>query len=150
MIELPVDLFPSLEGIFPKSISEDVFAYPTGSRHILTPPVTDTDEDYLIYSGPYQLGVFLERAGFDDEAETAPGAYDTSNNKFTSWRRGDLNLIVTNDREFASLYQVATQICAKFNVQDKADRIAIFEAIVDKRPERLIEEAKVEFTDIPY
>lgn len=43
---------------------------------------------------------------------------------------GDLNLIVTEDKEFFSKFMAATQIARRLNVLDKGDRIALFRAVL--------------------
>lgn len=122
---------------------------PCGSRHVCDPPVTTTDEDYLIYIPGSYIGVdsFLRAHGYVNESEMvslAPAdpnvaaprgsgavkANGTPGTEFSSWRDDTVNLIVTQDRGFFNKFKLATQVTKKLNVLHKEDRIRLYTAIV--------------------
>ena len=103
---------------------------PTGSRVICDPAPSDTDEDFIAFvacdeaaqSALVDLGYVLEGS---------PEFY-TGNDVggFRSFRKGDVNLITTPDENFYQKFQMATELAARFNLLDKGDRIALFQAIL--------------------
>lgn len=100
---------------------------PTGSRFICDPAPTDTDEDYICFQPRYEDKIDdFHAAGFSSEGH--PEFY-TENNRgnFRSLRRGDLNLIVTDDHDFYELFRSATALAKRLNLRDKSDRIALFQ-----------------------
>lgn len=127
--------FPSTIGIFPNDVKVDVV--PCGSKFVCDPPVVTTDEDYLVWSS-VKLDEYLRAAGFVDDAglQQAPGSSRPTwgesdpDLRFTSWKKGDINLIVTESEEFALKHECATRLCQKFNVLGKQDRIAVYQAIL--------------------
>jgi hypothetical protein len=98
-----------------------------GSRITVDPPPTDTDLDVLILCEP-DLDAAISachRYGFNDD-----GSYKELPSCFWSVRRGDLNLILTNDKEFYDLFCLASYVCKTLNVVSKKDRITVFQAIL--------------------
>jgi hypothetical protein len=98
-----------------------------GSRITVDPPPTDTDLDVLILCEP-DLDAAISachRHGFNDD-----GSYKELPSCFWSVRRGDLNLILTNDKEFYDLFCLASYVCKTLNVVSKKDRITVFQAIL--------------------
>lgn len=101
---------------------------PVGSRETCSPPPLDTDIDYLclvkrsIYSN-------LKDLGFTQEG--SPQFY-TGNDRgaFSSWRKGDVNLIITPDIRFYDLFLTATYLAKKHNLLKKEDRIQLFQAVL--------------------
>lgn len=106
----------------------EVEAIPMGSRFVCDPPVMDTDIDYCLYS-PVGIDSILTEMGFDSNGFAAyrKGVND---GVFTSWRRGDINLVVTHDTESFEKYKIATHICKKLNVRSKPDRIMVYDAVI--------------------
>lgn len=107
---------------------------PCGSRVTCNPPPTDTDQDYLVEVPAHDRGHValvvsdLTQAGFHLEGN---GHYqDQAAEGFMSWRRGDVNLIVTANPLFASRHRVATKLCTRLNLQIKNNRIAVFQAVL--------------------
>jgi hypothetical protein len=101
---------------------------PVGSRVTCDPAPTDTDEDFLM----------LDSAGLHD-ALVSNGfvpctlvEFYTGNDagEFRSWRKGDVNLIVTPYRDFFDLFVSATHLAKRFNLLQKRDRIALFQVIL--------------------
>lgn len=103
---------------------------PTGSRVICDPPPTDTDEDWVCFQPQYDAAIAaLEEDGF--KSEGSPKFY-TGNNRgsFRSLRKGNVNLILTDQREFFDLFVSATELAKRFNLREKADRIALFQVVL--------------------
>lgn len=95
-----------------------------GSRVTCVPAPTDTDEDVLILTD--NLSVFIKRcnkAGFKLD-----GSYVGS--QFVSLKQGEINLIITDNKEFYDKFMLATHVCKSLNVLDKQHRIAVFQAIL--------------------
>ena len=105
---------------------------PCGSRVTCDPPPTDTDQDYLVVvpdeSGKVGRVVdILHENGFAWEGSEH---YQMAADTFMSWRKGDVNLIVTRNPEFARRHKLATAICKRLNLMRKADRIAVFQGVL--------------------
>ncbi len=101
---------------------------PTGSREICSPPVLDTDEDYIVLATEgYE--VWMLKNGYSQDG--FPQFY-TGNDAggFRSFRKGNINLIVTTSFDFFDLFCTATQLAKRFNLMAKADRIALFQAVL--------------------
>ena len=101
---------------------------PVGSRVTCDPAPTDTDEDYLV-CGNDSIGEYLKSIGF--KAEGHPKFYTGNNNgNFQSYRRDEINIIVTPDADFYDLFKSATELAKRFNLLEKSDRIALFQAVL--------------------
>jgi len=99
----------------------------TGSREICTPPPTDTDQDYLIYVAPDDIDKLLaevDALGFTRESEFYIGT------EFLSYRKEDINLIVTDSKQFHQKFKLATYLAKRFNLLEKTDRISLFTAVL--------------------
>lgn len=109
---------------------------PVGSRVTCNPAPTDTDRDTLVLIMASQAEDFmaeLESAGC--EVELGDGyAADALNSgqsgRFQSYRLGEDNLIVTIDEKFYRRFVAATTVAKRLNLMDKADRIALFQAVL--------------------
>lgn len=120
---------------------------PCGSRVTCDPAPLDTDEDYLLLvdaqydgmklvkDGPMrmnELEIYLRLNGWemggslptDITVNIPPDA------QFASWTLDDLNLIITTSQAFFSRHMAATAVCKRLNLLDKADRIAVFQAVL--------------------
>jgi hypothetical protein len=111
-----------------------------GSRVTCSPAPTDTDDDWLVLLKPVAKGVkdygpedapiaALRAIGFEMDRRTP---FYTGNDAggFRSWRRGEVNIIVTRDPAFYELFLTATELARRFNLLEKADRIALFQAVL--------------------
>ncbi len=102
---------------------------PCGSRETCNPPPTNTDQDYLVVT-PYSFwgkGAVLsaiEAAGFDTDTQS----YSGQRGQFESWRKDDINLIITADTAFAARHRAATHVCKRLNPLSKDDRVMVFQA----------------------
>ncbi|MER9524013.1 hypothetical protein NKI96_10555 [Mesorhizobium sp. M0292] len=106
---------------------------PCGSRVTCNPAPTDTDEDYLVEmpsgreDSVSRIVSLLAEAGFRWEGTEH---YQMAANEFMSWRRDDINLIVTANSDFARRHRAATHVCKRLNLMVKDDRIALFQAVL--------------------
>lgn len=107
-----------------------------GSRVTVNPPPMDTDDDYLILTAFYQdtanwlLDNGWELGGSRDpqwNVESVNGVQGIWN----SFRKDDINLIVTNSNEFYSKFRLAAAVCRRLNLASKQDRIIIHRAIMN-------------------
>lgn len=109
-----------------------------GSRVTCNPAPTNTDADFLVWTrGAPRLARVsggLRRAGFvvggsvpADMSCTLPSG---SGLRFLSYRLGVENVILTADAEFYRRFMAATDIAKRFNLLVKADRVALFQAVL--------------------
>jgi hypothetical protein len=99
-----------------------------GSRVTCSPPPVDTDEDWLLLVRG-DPAPSLHTLGFTQDG--SPEFYTGSDaGGFRSWRKGDLNLVTTPDPHFFDLFVTATALAKRFNLLVKADRIALFQAVL--------------------
>lgn len=105
---------------------------PCGSRVTCRPAPMNTDEDWLVdihwsfWSKAAAVRSVLVDHGFRKEGKT----YEGQGQAFESWRKGEVNLIVTPDAEFARKHRLATHVCKKLNLLNKEDRVLVFQAIL--------------------
>lgn len=99
-------------------------AAPTGSRVIVDPPILNTDDDYVLrVSNLPMFTQMAEAAGWSTrQAPSVP--------MFQSYRKGVVNLIVTESVNFFDRFEVATALARRFNLAKKSDRIAVFQAVL--------------------
>lgn len=107
-------------------------AWPVGSRVSCNPPPTDTDEDWLVFTKDRQFKLALLAAGFTTGEDPDK---ESGGSSFNSYRKGDLNIIVSPNRWFVERFLVATALATRFNLMDKADRIALFQGVLYGRLE---------------
>ena len=107
-----------------------ISSYQTGSSVICSPPVLDTDIDFVICTTSYgKLDNFLTANEFKqscaDEEE-----YDLESEGFECYRKGNINLIVTEDYTWYKKWVLATNVAKKLNLLKKEDRILLFKAVL--------------------
>lgn len=104
----------------------------TGSTYTCNPPPKDTDIDYLIFctSEYVHYDIFHSLISEDYVLECGEHYQDAGDNTFYSLRKGNVNYIVTKNKEFANKHILATEVCKKLNLMDKKDRILLFKAIL--------------------
>jgi hypothetical protein len=115
--------------------SGDIQQWNCGSRVTCVPPPTDTDRDVLVLCGGdgalSWLHSYLTEEGFKWEGDREHYQnVATQDDTFLSFRRGELNLIVTRSPIFATRHRAATQLCKQINVLDKDERIKIFQQVL--------------------
>ena len=97
----------------------------TGSSYICNPPVTNTDIDFVIYSQDWdKLHNWCEQNAFKTNFE------DYELEEFRSYKRGIINLIVTNDATFYKRFVKATELAKKLNLLDKQQRVDLFDFVM--------------------
>jgi hypothetical protein len=98
--------------------------WPSGSRYTCSPPPMFTDIDFLVHADVIDARLLF--LGFKPSIRNE---YHTTSEDwpFRSWRRGNVNLIVTPSKKFVDYFRVSTHICKKWNVRSKLARVAIFE-----------------------
>lgn len=107
-----------------------------GSRVTCNPAPTDTDQDVLVHVLARKAEDFIEAmvdAGFSvelGEGYAADALNDGQAGRFQSYRHGNVNLIVTIDEKFYKRFVAATSVAKRFNLLQKDDRIALFQAVL--------------------
>jgi hypothetical protein len=109
-------------------LEHDPQCAPTGSRVICNPPVLNTDNDWLVFvpdSLQEKAMEFMENQGATHSLtqETYPDG--------VCYRYGDINPILIWEFEIYYCWVAATYWASKLNLQDKADRTAFFQSLVD-------------------
>lgn len=105
-------------------------AWPVGSRVTCNPPPRDTDEDVLCHVESVQDFVReASRQGFRSTSKCSGQPH------FISLRKGDVNLIVSSDKDFVDKFLLATHVCKTLNVMSKQHRIVVFQAILYRNEE---------------
>lgn len=103
-------------------------AHQTGSRFICDPPVLTTDDDYVVYG----TRAALEKLCADGFQITSPvRGYDI--NGFIALRRGEINLIFTQDQQFYHRFVKATRLAKRLNLREREQRVALFQAVLYDR-----------------
>lgn len=114
----------------------------TGSREICNPSPKDADKDYVVCTfdlicfgkvHEYMRGCGFEIDGEDEEFQE----YDEMIEQFVSYRKENLNMIVTNSSPYFRKFKAATKIAKMLNLRDKRQRIALFQSILYGRNENL-------------
>ena len=124
------------------NVSDVVLSYfkgysPTGSYYICTPPVENTDRDFIVLVESYRYNAVLwsilsgeswELGG----SEISPAEYKLISGEygFASWKKGNVNLIITTSEDFYNKFVHATEIAKKQNLLNKEDRVALFQKIL--------------------
>lgn len=113
---------------FPELDNANAFVrgyHPTGSAYTCNPPVTTTDEDWVVL-GTAELTEALLSEGW---SLCAPDVYEDE--RFTALRRGHQNLMITVDWLDFQRWLLATRIAKAFNLKEKWQRTLLFSVIVD-------------------
>lgn len=106
-----------------------------GSRITCNPPPLDTDQDVLVLvhqSNHAEMERKILEAGFVKEGSLpADSSIDAAAcNVFHSYRKCDMNYIVTTDGAFYQRFSTATELARKYNLMEKSDRIQLFQAVL--------------------
>jgi hypothetical protein len=101
-----------------------------GSRVTCNPALTDTDDDYLILvptpaTGEVIYNLLCKNGWMPDGEDHYAGL-----GQFVSFRRGDMNIIVTDSPDFYAKFELATHVAAALNIQRKRGRIMLFQAML--------------------
>lgn len=103
---------------------------PTGSNWIVPNHPLNKDEDWLIQVYDSEESVRFALMSFQDLGFTFDSHvhYQQLAFEFMSFKRNNVNLIVTRDPTFATKWRAATNICKRLAIELKPQRIAIFRA----------------------
>lgn len=104
--------------------------YQTGSSVICDPPVEDTDIDFIICTEKEdKLYKFLMDNDFK-LSNASEEEYDLESEGFSCYRKGNINLIVTENKQWYDKWVLATKVAKKLNLLKKDNRITLFKAIL--------------------
>lgn len=102
-----------------------------GSRATCDPAPVGTDEDWLVAvkEGELQRAInLLGTAGF--QLDNPNEHYRPEEGVFNSWRYEDVNVILTSDLCFYRRFLAASSVAKRLNLLEKADRVALFQAVL--------------------
>lgn len=125
-MELPADIAERLA-------AHECIVEPCGSRVTCSPAPADTDADFLVQAmrtDRVSIGRLVNGLQALDLHWEGNEHYQDAMGDFMSWRRNDVNLIVTASAAFAAKHRLATALCRRLNLQNKQDRVALFQAIL--------------------
>ena len=116
----PIDLITKVKDYFP-----------SGSAVICSPPVLNTDEDWVVLFRDYiqqreAIDYMMKEGWVRDGKECKSAEIDRS---FASFRKGNLNLITMVSEHFYEKYKLSTKIATVLNLTDKSQRVSVFELI---------------------
>lgn len=103
-----------------------------GSRVTCNPPVLDTDNDVLILVAPDQFQA-LESAIYKAGGDRCGECYG-DDAPLLPMRLGEMNYLLTDDRDYFDEFLRVTAVVKHLNVLCKGDRKAVFKAILDGDP----------------
>lgn len=107
--------------------------HPVGSRVTCDPAPPNTDVDYLVLVRPGEMQdaehtLFMD--GYEIGGSVILPSGESVPCSFRSFRKGNINLILTEDLIFLGRFLAATSVCKRLNVLSKPDRIMIFQAVL--------------------
>jgi N12 class adenine-specific DNA methylase len=108
-----------------------------GSRATCVPPPTDTDIDLLVRvdtgddADRYQTvcDKFFQAGWSLDGSEVEIKGRSTEG-RFNSFRKDNVNVILTDSAVFKRRFLAATTLARRFNLMNKKDRVALFQAVL--------------------
>jgi hypothetical protein len=106
-----------------------------GSPVTCCPAPEDTDQDVLVLVAKAQLFdclFALQDAGFSLDGSSPDNLAEhlESVESFSSFKQGDLNIILTSDEQFFRRFMATTSVAKHLNLLEKEDRIALFQAVL--------------------
>ena len=120
-------------------------AHPTGSAYTCSPPVTNTDQDWLIFVNStldlHEYASLLTDDGWADcitaDADVQKAYRDDPafGTHWLAYRKGVVNLILTESKSWYLRAIAATELCKGLNLQGKEDRINVFRNVRDNSAE---------------
>lgn len=105
--------------------------YPTGSYFICSPPVLNTDIDFVIFTEDFDN--FCEDLLKNGWSNCSGKEYPYVD--FIAFKRREIsgvviNYIVTSKEEYYNKYVIATDTARALNLTKKVDRIALFQEVL--------------------
>jgi len=108
---------------------KDVF--PTGSFLICKPQVVDTDKDYVLRVDDLaDADVKLIALGYSSSIHDNLEYDIQEDGLFACYRKGDINLIVTDSADFYKKWVDASLLAQKLVLNNKNDRITLFKYVL--------------------
>lgn len=107
-----------------------------GSKVTCNPPPTDTDLDVLVLIKDTNFWSYIHHLGDQgfqlggSDVVPAEEEYLKEWDGFQSYKRGEINLIITTSEEFFDKFMEATAIAKEKNLLKKEDRVALFQKIL--------------------
>lgn len=102
-----------------------------GSRVTCDPPPTDTDIDYLaLVPSMSSADASLVDQGY---VTTTDHEYEGAESNFASYKRGNINVLVTDDDQYYAAFMAATHVAKRLNLMKKSDRICLFQAVLYRK-----------------
>jgi len=106
-----------------------------GSRVTCKPPPTDTDLDVLVLTDHSLLEpiyTILTAKGWElgGSLPTSVRSEIHNDERFDSYTRGEVNIIITASEVFYDKFLLATNVSKFINLMDKDHRVALFQAII--------------------
>ena len=105
---------------------------PVGSRVTCDPAPTDTDIDYLLLSADGNVLAYIHQDGWILGGSVIADAANkvSREDRFSSFKKGNVNLIVTTSARFFERFMAATYVAHRLNLLCKTDRISLFQAVL--------------------
>lgn len=111
---------------------------PVGSRVTCNPAPTDTDQDYLVlFKNEDSFYDAVEELRWDHGFEVCgdsdyfvPADEGFQESYFQSFRKGDLNYILTFHKGFFEDFMKATAIAKEYNLLHKHERVSLFQWVL--------------------
>lgn len=105
---------------------------PVGSRITCNPAPEDTDRDWLVLVESGHFNYFREHLLLDGYKSGGSFNPDQVERPYTfvSLKLGIENILATTDKTFFKRFLAATSVAKKLNLMNKADRVALFQAVL--------------------
>lgn len=98
----------------------------TGSRVTKDGWTDESDWDYVVYDPERKLGDdLIKRSGWDVGGSG-------NGTEFSSFKYGDVNLILVDKEEIWKKYIIATNLIKTLNSKTKGERVAVFDSVFGK------------------
>lgn len=104
----------------------------TGSRFICDSVPDESDWDYVLQVPNLNsevaglIGYLAERDFVIESGEH----YQVGASTFISMRKDNINFLISKDKEWCKKHRIATRLCKKLKLNGKADRVAVFQALL--------------------
>jgi len=124
----PYEALQRIKEICPNTVA-------VGSRVTCNPAPQGTDADYLVLVFDHKAKAFyqaIQEDGWNLAGSRIDGGENNvpAQDRFYSYKLGEINLIVTESQCFAHRFLAASSIAKRMNMVHKADRIALFQAVL--------------------
>lgn len=97
--------------------------FEVGSRTIPDGYSDKSDWDFLVFS-PKPIARIISGIGYD--LEVGGAHYDPAEGIFNSWRKGDVNIILTCDINFKEKFLHASKMAFELGLKDRDSRVKLF------------------------